>query len=227
MQKLYDLPETALIDMGDFVGGMLKYLRTPSGAARHHRGRRRQDDQARAGPARSAFAARLGRSRRARRARRAGGRHAPRSPRASSPPTPPPKPSRMPRPTASRSAMRSRAPVGHRRHVVAGKPVAGEPIAIEIVVFDRDGPAGRPRAVPGRSRRAPAEAAPIVRVVERAVAEILRGRARARPGSARCARSARPRAWRRCRQACRARSARRASSPAPPPRPDNRRRRTA
>jgi len=28
IQKLYDLPETALIDMGDFVGGMLKYLRT-------------------------------------------------------------------------------------------------------------------------------------------------------------------------------------------------------
>jgi cobalt-precorrin-5B (C1)-methyltransferase len=27
-QKLYDLPEIALIDMGDFVGGMLKYLRT-------------------------------------------------------------------------------------------------------------------------------------------------------------------------------------------------------
>jgi len=26
-QKLYNLPETALIDMGDFVGGMLKYLR--------------------------------------------------------------------------------------------------------------------------------------------------------------------------------------------------------
>jgi cobalt-precorrin-5B (C1)-methyltransferase len=26
-QKLYDLPEIALIDMGDFVGGMLKYLR--------------------------------------------------------------------------------------------------------------------------------------------------------------------------------------------------------
>ena len=26
-QKLYDLPEVALIDMGDFVGGMLKYLR--------------------------------------------------------------------------------------------------------------------------------------------------------------------------------------------------------
>jgi len=26
-QKLHDLPETALIDMGDFVGGMLKYLR--------------------------------------------------------------------------------------------------------------------------------------------------------------------------------------------------------
>ena len=28
VQKLHDLPETALIDMGDFVGGMLKYLRT-------------------------------------------------------------------------------------------------------------------------------------------------------------------------------------------------------
>jgi len=28
VQKLYGLPEVALIDMGDFVGGMLKYLRT-------------------------------------------------------------------------------------------------------------------------------------------------------------------------------------------------------
>lgn len=27
IQKLYDFPESALIDMGDFVGGMLKYLR--------------------------------------------------------------------------------------------------------------------------------------------------------------------------------------------------------
>jgi cobalt-precorrin-5B (C1)-methyltransferase len=27
VQRLHDLPETALIDMGDFVGGMLKYLR--------------------------------------------------------------------------------------------------------------------------------------------------------------------------------------------------------
>jgi cobalt-precorrin-5B (C1)-methyltransferase len=27
VQKLHDLPETALIDMGDFVGGMLKYIR--------------------------------------------------------------------------------------------------------------------------------------------------------------------------------------------------------
>ena len=27
VRKLYDLPQTALIDMGDFVGGMLKYLR--------------------------------------------------------------------------------------------------------------------------------------------------------------------------------------------------------
>ena len=28
VQKLYGLPEIALIDMGDFVGGMLKYIRT-------------------------------------------------------------------------------------------------------------------------------------------------------------------------------------------------------
>jgi cobalt-precorrin-5B (C1)-methyltransferase len=28
VQRLYDLPDHALIDMGDFVGGMLKYLRT-------------------------------------------------------------------------------------------------------------------------------------------------------------------------------------------------------
>ncbi|QGM96431.1 cobalt-precorrin-5B (C(1))-methyltransferase [Methylocystis parvus] len=28
VQKLYDLPEAALIEMGDFVGGLLKYLRT-------------------------------------------------------------------------------------------------------------------------------------------------------------------------------------------------------
>jgi cobalt-precorrin-5B (C1)-methyltransferase len=28
IQKMYGLPEIALIDMGDFVGGMLKYLRT-------------------------------------------------------------------------------------------------------------------------------------------------------------------------------------------------------
>ena len=28
VRKLYDLPEIALIDMGDFVGGMLKYVRT-------------------------------------------------------------------------------------------------------------------------------------------------------------------------------------------------------
>src|SRR6202030_2188268 len=27
VQRLYDLPEQALIDMGDFVGGTLKYLR--------------------------------------------------------------------------------------------------------------------------------------------------------------------------------------------------------
>jgi len=42
VRKLYDLSETALIDMGDFVGGMLKYIRTHPVAAGHHRGRGRQ-----------------------------------------------------------------------------------------------------------------------------------------------------------------------------------------
>ncbi len=74
VQKLHDLPETALIDMGDFVGGMLKYLRTPSGAARHHCRRRRQDDEARARAARSPLPARFGRSRGARALRRGGWR---------------------------------------------------------------------------------------------------------------------------------------------------------
>ena len=40
-------PRSALIDMGDFVGGMLKYLRRHPVRARHHRRRLRQDDQAR------------------------------------------------------------------------------------------------------------------------------------------------------------------------------------
>ena len=48
--------EVALIDMGDFVGGMLKYLRRHPVASGHHRRRLRQDDEAGAGPAGPAFA---------------------------------------------------------------------------------------------------------------------------------------------------------------------------
>ena len=65
VQKFHGLHEVQLIDMGDFVGGMLKYVRDASGRPRDDRRRRRQDDQARARHARRAFQARRGRSRRA------------------------------------------------------------------------------------------------------------------------------------------------------------------
>ena len=73
VQQLHHLPEQALIDMGDFVGGMLKYLRRHPVPEGHRRRRLRQDDQARPGPARSSFAFGQRRSRLARRAA-AGGR---------------------------------------------------------------------------------------------------------------------------------------------------------
>ena len=47
VRRLYDLPDIALIDMGDFAGGTLKYLRRHPIAAPHHRRRLRQARQAR------------------------------------------------------------------------------------------------------------------------------------------------------------------------------------
>ena len=55
VQQLYDLPDHALIDMGDFVGGTLKYLRAPPGRAADHRRRICQARQARRRASRSAF----------------------------------------------------------------------------------------------------------------------------------------------------------------------------
>ena len=68
VQRLHGLPEHALIDMGDFAGGMLKYLRRHP-VPRVTVGRRlRQDDEARPGAAGPALARRRGRSRLAGRA---------------------------------------------------------------------------------------------------------------------------------------------------------------
>ena len=112
VRKLYGLSDIALIDMGDFVGGMLKYLRRHPGAARHHRGRRRQDDEARAGPDRPALQTRRGRSRDAGRIRPRSRRLGQTCVRASSPPTRPHMPLRWHSTKASRSATRLRAPGG-------------------------------------------------------------------------------------------------------------------
>jgi cobalt-precorrin-5B (C1)-methyltransferase len=63
VQRLYDLPDHALIDMGDFAGGTLKYLRGHPVVRLNHRRRFRQ---ARRRTSRSAFGAQPGRHRSAR-----------------------------------------------------------------------------------------------------------------------------------------------------------------
>ena len=69
IRALYRLPDHALIEMGDFAGGFLKHLRAHPVAARHHRRRTGENDQARRRAARPPLEARRGRSRRAGRAR--------------------------------------------------------------------------------------------------------------------------------------------------------------
>ena len=174
VQKLYGLPEIALIDMGDFVGGMLKYLRAhpvprvtiaggvgkmtklAQGLLDLHSKRGAVDHRARW--PNSPRGRRLGRAVRAHR----GGQHR----RA--------KPLRWRRPKASRSAMRSRARSDaerdrpRSRRVVCSTASGGRRAPFEIRrVFDRDrrsdcvGPRGRSRnadslrhhAAPPRNRR--------------------------------------------------------------------------
>ena len=133
VQKLYGLPEIALIDMGDFVGGMLKYLRRhpvprvtiAGGVAKMtklaqglldlHSKRGAVDLATLAGLAEAAGgSADLCATHRAPTRRR--------------------RPSRWRNRKASRSATRSRA----RRWQTAARVVAGRDIAIEIVLFDRE-----------------------------------------------------------------------------------------
>ena len=155
MQALHGLPEQALIEMGDFAGGMLKYLRAHPVPRVTVAGGVGQDDQARPGPARPALqrggststgwpsasrrqAARLGPSRRRARPTRRWRRSAARQRR--------------------RAARRRRrgARLAHGRGALAG---AG--IALEMVLFDRAGAARRPRAAfaPGSRRLFAAEPA--------------------------------------------------------------------
>ena len=87
-RQRYALPDIALLDMGDFAGGLLKYLRDHPVAEAHHRRRLRQADEARAGRARPAFVALGGRPRLPRRAGARGRRATTRSSRRSRRPTP-------------------------------------------------------------------------------------------------------------------------------------------
>ena len=134
VQKLYGLPEIALIDMGDFVGGMLKYLRRhpvprvtiAGGVAKMTKlaqglldlhSKRGEVDLAEL----AKFAAADGGD-----ARLCGAHRRPR--------TPPPKLSRWRKTKASRSATRWR----RRRSTTAEGVIDGRDIAVEIVLFDRD-----------------------------------------------------------------------------------------
>ena len=175
VQKLYDLPEIALIDMGDFVGGMLKYLRThpvprvtiAGGVAKMTKlAQGLLDLHSKRGVVDSRAARRAG----------AGGRRLRKiAANVSSPPTRRRKLLRWRKPKVSRSATRLRAPrrrrpnacVAGARHRHRDRPVRPR------------GRAGRPRAVQVwldvRSTATSAEPAAIIGVIERAVAKILRG----------------------------------------------------
>jgi cobalt-precorrin-5B (C1)-methyltransferase len=154
VKKLHGLPETALIDMGDFVGGMLKYVRShPVGRVTIAGGVGKMtklaqgllDLHSRRGSVDLAVLADL--------ARNAGGtgRLAERI-------------------LASNTAAEAFAhaeqdgialgrAVAHAAQATATKVVAGKPVEIEIVLFDRDGrlvgraPFGSVHAAPPRKRR--------------------------------------------------------------------------
>jgi hypothetical protein len=180
---MYGLPEIALIDMGDFVGGMLKYLRShpvprvtiaggvgkmtklAQGLLDLHSKRGSVDLVAlaklaeRAGGSRDLAAYILTANTR-------------------------PKPSLM---RGRRRCARRRS--GECRRETATAVVAGKDIDIEVVLFDREAGSGRAPFAASHAR-APAEAAAIIGVVKRAVAESLPPPRRGPPGSAPCARSA-------------------------------------
>ena len=133
VRALHALPDIALIDMGDFVGGMLKHLRAHPVARVTVAGGVGEDDQAGAGTSRPALQARRGVVRRPRR-------------------TSPAKPAR---PTRSLRAITQANTAAHA-FALAGDVQLGDvvaarawqtaaavlddaPIALEVVLFDRAG----------------------------------------------------------------------------------------
>ncbi len=202
VQKLYGLPEIALIDMGDFVGGMLKYLRRhpvprvtiAGGVAKMTKlaqgltdlhSKRGEVDLAEL----ANFAAAAGGD--AHLCQRIVGAN-----------------------TAAEAftlAQDDGIALGDAVALAAQQTaedvIAGRDIAVEVVLFDREqNLVGRApfEELESCSCGTSAEAAAIIGVVERAVAEIFRGERAADEISARCARFALPLLSRRCRRACRA-----------------------
>ena len=150
VQRLHGLPEIALIDMGDFVGGMLKYLRAPPGRRRDHRRRLRQDEQARRrgcstcirGAARLISTGSPRRASRSRRGRRCDCHRAANTAKHAFD---------LARPPASTSPRPSPKPPGRppRRPVGAGAQ------RLEIAVFDRDGVVAGDDGIARASRHRP------------------------------------------------------------------------
>jgi cobalt-precorrin-5B (C1)-methyltransferase len=154
IKKLHDLPETALIDMGDFVGGMLKYLRThpvPRVTVAGGVGKMTKlaqgllDLHSRRGSVDLGVLAQL--------AAKAGGSTA-LSTRILAANTAAEAFSHAEADGIALGYEVARAGWDTAASVLAGKTVAGEPVEIEIAVFDRDG-----RLV-GHAPFAPAHAAP-------------------------------------------------------------------
>ena len=200
VQALYDLPDHALIDMGDFAGGMLKYLRRhpvprvtiAGGFAKMTKlAQGLLDLHSRSGAVDLAWLAERLREAGAERRRRGAART----------PTRRWKCWRLPRhrPSARRCG---------RAHAwqTAAKALRGATIALEIIVFDRDGAARRAacRSIrwPERrlSHRPPRGARAGSGGRNRSNRARCRGRsrppARARPGSAPCAPDSRRRTMR-------------------------------
>ena len=154
IKKLHDLPEIALIDMGDFVGGMLKYLRThpvPRVTIAGGVGKMTKlaqgllDLHSRRGSVDLGVLAKL--------AEQAGGSTA-LSARILAANTAAEAFSHAEADGIALGCEVARAGRDTAASVLAGKTVAGEPVEIEITVFDRDG-----RLV-GHAPFAPAHAAP-------------------------------------------------------------------
>ena len=133
VQGSHGLPEPALIDMGDFVGGMLKYLRRHPVPRVTIAGGVAKMTKLGAGPARPAFQARRGRPRWLA-GRPAGGGARTDSRKRSATPTPPPRPFELRRRPDGIALVAIAAAAGGR----PPRALRAAASALEVVVFDRD-----------------------------------------------------------------------------------------